>query len=48
MALRLTLPPEHLFTHWVWLGVVGVLCQLDATVPVRPELRRWLPGFAPL
>jgi len=46
VALRLDLPAEHLFTHRVWLGVVGVLSQLGATVPVRSELRRWLPGFA--
>jgi hypothetical protein len=24
---------------------VGVLCQLEAEVPVRPVLERWLPGF---
>lgn len=46
VALQLRVPPEHLFTHRVWLGLVGVLCQLEATVPVRPVLRRWLPGFA--
>ena len=45
-ALQLTLPPEQLFTQRVWLGVVGTLCLLRATVPVAPELRRWLPGFA--
>ncbi|MCU1675056.1 MAG: Ubiquinone biosynthesis monooxygenase UbiB [Frankiales bacterium] len=45
VAMKLTLPAEHLFTHRVWLGMVGVLCQLEATVPVRPVLRRWLPGF---
>jgi hypothetical protein len=45
VALKLTLPAEHLFTHRVWLGMVGVLCQLEATVPVRPVLTRWLPGF---
>ena len=45
VALKLTLPAEHLFTHRVWLGMVGVLCQLEATVPVQPVLRRWLPGF---
>ncbi len=44
-ALALTIPAEQLFTHRVWLGLVGVLCRLEATVPVRPELRRWLPGF---
>ena len=45
VALKLDLPAEHLFTHRVWLGMVGVLCQLEATVPVRPVLTRWLPGF---
>jgi predicted unusual protein kinase regulating ubiquinone biosynthesis (AarF/ABC1/UbiB family) len=47
VALKLDLPAEHLFTHRVWLGMVGVLCQLEATVPVRPVLRQWLPGFEP-
>jgi predicted unusual protein kinase regulating ubiquinone biosynthesis (AarF/ABC1/UbiB family) len=46
VALKLDLPAEHLFTHRVWLGMVGVLCQLEAEVPVAPVLRRWLPGFA--
>jgi predicted unusual protein kinase regulating ubiquinone biosynthesis (AarF/ABC1/UbiB family) len=45
VALQLDLPAEHLFTHRVWLGMVGVLCQLEAEVAVRPVLRRWLPGF---
>lgn len=47
VALQLTMPPEHLFTHRVWLGCVGVLCQLHATVEVRDEIVRWLPGFDP-
>lgn len=47
VALKLTVPAEQLFTHRVWLGMVGVLCQLEATVPVAPILRRWLPGFEP-
>ena len=46
VALKLDLPAEHLFTHRVWLGMVGVLCQLEAEVPVRPVLQRWLPGFS--
>jgi predicted unusual protein kinase regulating ubiquinone biosynthesis (AarF/ABC1/UbiB family) len=46
VALQLDLPAEHLFTHRVWLGMVGVLCQLEAEVPVAPVLREWLPGFA--
>ena len=45
VALQLRMPAEQLFTHRVWLGMVGVLCQLGATVPVAPVLRRWLPGF---
>lgn len=48
VALRLRLPAEQLFTQRVWLAVIGVLCQLRATVPVAPELRRWLPGFGDL
>ena len=46
VALRLDLPAEHLFTQRVWLGMVGVLCQLEAEVDVAPVLRRWLPGFS--
>ena len=46
VALKLDLPAEHLFTHRVWLGMVGVLCQLEAEVPVRPVLAEHLPGFA--
>ena len=45
VALKLDLPAEHLFTHRVWLGMVGVLCQLEAEVAVAPVLRTWLPGF---
>ncbi|MET0740111.1 MAG: AarF/ABC1/UbiB kinase family protein [Candidatus Nanopelagicales bacterium] len=44
-GLKLNLPPEYLLVHRVWLGGVGVLCQLEATVPVRGELERWVPGF---
>ncbi len=47
VALQLTMPPEHLFTHRVWLGIVGVLCQLEARCPVRTVLDRWLPGLDP-
>ena len=46
VAMKLTIPAEQLLTHRVWLGCVGVLCRLNATVPVASELRRWLPGFA--
>ncbi len=46
-GLKLNLPPEYLLVHRVWAGGVGVLCQLEAEVPVRSELERWLPGFSP-
>jgi len=46
VALQLTIPADQLFTHRVWLGVVGVLSQLEAVVPVRAELEQLLPGFA--
>ncbi len=46
VGLKLNLPPEYLLVHRVWLGGVGVLCQLGAEVPVRSELEHWLPGFA--
>jgi predicted unusual protein kinase regulating ubiquinone biosynthesis (AarF/ABC1/UbiB family) len=45
-GLKLNLPPEYLLVHRVWLGGVGVLCQLGAEVEVRGQLERWLPGFA--
>ncbi len=46
VALKLNMPADQLFTHRVWLGLVGVLSGLGATVPVRPELVEHLPGFA--
>lgn len=45
VALKLTIPPDQLMTHRVWLGIVGVLSRLRATVPVLPELRRWMSGI---
>lgn len=46
VALKLTIPPEQLMTHRVWLGVVGMLSRLRARVEVRSELQRWLPGIS--
>lgn len=46
VALQLTIPADQLFTHRLWLGLVGVLCGLGATIPVRRELEAHLPGFA--
>ena len=47
-GLKLNLPPEYLLVHRVWLGGVGVLCQLQAEVSLRTELETWLPGFSRL
>ena len=47
MGLKLNLPPSYALIHRVWLGSIGVLCQLDATVPMRSELEQWVPGFVP-
>jgi predicted unusual protein kinase regulating ubiquinone biosynthesis (AarF/ABC1/UbiB family) len=46
LALRLNLPPSYLLIHRVWLGSIGVLCQLEAELPFRGILADALPGFA--
>ncbi|MDV3296711.1 MAG: AarF/ABC1/UbiB kinase family protein [Brachybacterium paraconglomeratum] len=46
LAIRLNLPPEYLLIHRVWLGGVGVMCQLEARAPFRRLLEESLPGFA--
>ncbi|MDP4015459.1 MAG: AarF/ABC1/UbiB kinase family protein [Candidatus Nanopelagicales bacterium] len=46
IGLKLNLPPSYALIHRVWVGAIGVTCQLDATVPIRAELIRWIPGFA--
>ena len=33
MSLKLNLPPSYLLIHRVWLGGVGVMCQLEAEAP---------------
>jgi hypothetical protein len=43
-GLQLNLPPRYLLIHRVWLGSIGVLCQLGAAGPWRDELAEWLPG----
>jgi hypothetical protein len=42
----LNLPPEYLMIHRVTAGSTGILCQLDAEIPVREIVERWQPGFA--
>jgi predicted unusual protein kinase regulating ubiquinone biosynthesis (AarF/ABC1/UbiB family) len=46
IGLKLNLPPDYLLIHRVWLGAIGVMCQLNAEVPMRGELERWVPEFA--
>lgn len=46
-AFKLNLPPEYLLIHRVWLGGIGVLSQLEATVGFRGLLLDHLPGFDP-
>ena len=46
LGRRLNLPPSYLLIHRVSMGGLGILCQLGATVPVRSEFERWIPGFA--
>jgi predicted unusual protein kinase regulating ubiquinone biosynthesis (AarF/ABC1/UbiB family) len=45
-GMKLNLPPEYLLIHRVWLGGIGVLCQLDGEVAALDALRAHLPGFA--
>ncbi|HET6166642.1 MAG TPA: AarF/ABC1/UbiB kinase family protein [Marmoricola sp.] len=47
VMLRLNLPPAYLLIHRTWVGGVGVLSQLGATIPFRSILEESLPGFAP-
>jgi predicted unusual protein kinase regulating ubiquinone biosynthesis (AarF/ABC1/UbiB family) len=46
VMLRLNLPPAYLLIHRTWVGGVGVLSQLGATIPFRSILEDSLPGFA--
>jgi predicted unusual protein kinase regulating ubiquinone biosynthesis (AarF/ABC1/UbiB family) len=42
-GLELNLPPQYLLVHRVTMGTLGVLCQLDAEVPLRSVVQRWQP-----
>ena len=42
-GLELNLPPQYLLVHRVTMGTLGVLCQLDADVPLRGIVRHWQP-----
>lgn len=43
LGLRLTLPPEYLLIHRVWLGGISVLCQIGGEVAARSIVDAWLP-----
>lgn len=43
IAFKLNLPPSYLLIHRVWIGTIGVLCQLNANIPSRSELKRFIP-----
>jgi predicted unusual protein kinase regulating ubiquinone biosynthesis (AarF/ABC1/UbiB family) len=45
VGLKLNLPPSYLLIHRVWLGGIGVLCQLEGEVPARDILAANLPGL---
>lgn len=47
VGLKLNLPPEYLLIHRVWVGGIGVLCQLGGTVRGRDIVLGALPGVAP-
>jgi hypothetical protein len=40
------LPPEYVLIHRVWIGGIGVLCQLQGVVPAVQVLSDFLPEFA--
>lgn len=40
---ELNLPPQYLLVHRVTMGTIGVLCQLDADVPLRGIVEHWQP-----
>ena len=46
MMMRLNLPPAYMLIHRTFAGGIGVLSQLEATVPFRQVLIDSLPGFA--
>jgi predicted unusual protein kinase regulating ubiquinone biosynthesis (AarF/ABC1/UbiB family) len=45
VGMKLNLPPEYLLIHRVWLGGIGVLCQLGGRVPAREVVVDHLPGM---
>ncbi|HYH73593.1 MAG TPA: AarF/ABC1/UbiB kinase family protein [Nocardioides sp.] len=46
LTTRINLPSSYLLIHRTWLGGIGLLSQLGATVPFQEILEESLPGFA--
>jgi predicted unusual protein kinase regulating ubiquinone biosynthesis (AarF/ABC1/UbiB family) len=44
VGMRLNLPAEYLLIHRVWLGGIGVLCQINGEVHGRETVAAHLPG----
>ena len=44
VGMRLNLPAEYLLIHRVWLGGIGVLCQIGGEVHGRELVAAYLPG----
>ena len=45
-AFKINLPPEYMLIHRVWMGGIGVLCQLEVDLSFRALLEEYAPGFA--
>ncbi|MBU6347573.1 MAG: AarF/ABC1/UbiB kinase family protein [Actinomycetales bacterium] len=45
IGLKINLPPSYLLIHRVWLGSIGVLCQLESEFSVLDEFVKWIPEF---
>jgi len=46
VAMKLSLPPNYLLIHRVWLGGIAVLSQLNANAAFGTVLEEYLPGYA--
>jgi len=46
LGLQLNLPPQYLLIHRVWLGGIGILCQLGSEADWREEFASLLPGLS--
>ncbi len=45
VATKMNLPTSYLLIHRTWIGVLGLLTQLEAEAPFRAILEESLPGF---